>query len=246
MEDGVGQVDAEGQPFEHHGGLDGWYCHHHLDHGACDDDVLLCIRQQYSFAIYMYLGHGENQSEQIFSQEAGMYCCSDPNAVIRNIVNVIKRKWCYLVHSLWGPLLEEDDLIGFVIYSHRVSASYFSSRVTIFIVDNYGEIVKRNNFLYQNICTVFLKTIIRPIKCNIMRVSPAGAYTCAKKDKKALRKTQKTRPEQNTCELLCQLKLTFAFILVTTATFVVYPDGWVVVFTLRFHNMRTVDVFLDH
>ncbi len=73
------------------------------------------------------------------------------------------------------------DLIRFVVHNHILRAGEIIFNITIIVFNMDTDIVSWDDFLEQNISAVSLESIVCSIKCFVMWVTPATAFTCQNK-----------------------------------------------------------------
>lgn len=139
----------------------------------------------------------------------------------------------YHIFKWRASLSCKNNFVVFVIDDQSLWAGHGSRSITVLVVDDNWKIVSRNDLFDQDVCTVFLEAVILPIKCQIMRISPANANTCKHDSKLSL-----TAPVLK-CEIINRgfnIELTSAFVMETTPIFIVNLNCWFAIFTHRDRN----------
>lgn len=136
----------------------------------------------------------------------------------------------YHVFKSWASVHCKNNFVVFVIDEQSFWAGHTSRSITVLIVDDNRKIVLRDNLSDQDVCTIFLEAVILSVKCQIMRISPAGAKTCKHDTKVTLTAAVLKSDIKNKG---FNFELTSAFIMETTPIFIVNLNRWFIICTLR-------------
>lgn len=107
----------------------------------------------------------------------------DKRSVGQGLVTIVAHNYfaeaeTYHVIERWESLHRKDNFMMLVIDNQRSCTGCSCDGIAVYVVDMNGEIVTRNDLFDQDICAIFLETVVGVVESQIVRISPAGANTC--------------------------------------------------------------------